>query len=106
MTYITKAASRGVTIDELEVTMEAHVDLQGTFELNSVRAGLSVVTVTVGVRSDVDDAVLDELAQTTRRTWAVYDSLVNPVPMRLHMQRLPRRLGARLGRGTSANNRK
>jgi hypothetical protein len=65
------------------------MDPQGTFELNSVRAGLSDATVTMGVRSDVDDAVLDELAQTAHRTSAVYDSLVNPVPMRLHMQRLP-----------------
>lgn len=89
MTYVTKAASRGVTIDELQVTIEARVDLQGTFELDSVRAGLSDVTVTVGVRSDVDDSVLDELAQTTRRTSAVYDSMATPVPMELVVQRLP-----------------
>ena len=89
MTYITKAAGRGVTIDELEVTIEARVDLRGTFELDSVRAGLSDVTVTVGVRSDVDDAILDELAETTSRTSAVYDSLANPVPMQLLAQRLP-----------------
>jgi hypothetical protein len=31
MTYITKAALRGVTIDKLEVMIEARVDLQGTF---------------------------------------------------------------------------
>ena len=88
MTYIVKAASRGVTIDELEVMIEARVDLQGAFELDSVRAGLSDVTVTVGIRSDADDAVLDELAQTTSRTSAVFDSLANPVPMRLLVQRL------------------
>jgi uncharacterized OsmC-like protein len=88
MTYVTKAASRGVPIDELEVTIQARVDLQGTFELDSVRAGLSDVTITVGVRSDVDDDVLDELARATRRTSAVYDSLANPVNMQLHVQRL------------------
>jgi uncharacterized OsmC-like protein len=90
MTYITKSANRGVTIDELEVTIEAPVDLRGTFELDSVRAGLSDVTITVAVRSDADDAVLDEISQTTRRTSAVYDSLANPVPMQLHVERLPR----------------
>ncbi|MFN2388828.1 MAG: OsmC family protein [Actinomycetota bacterium] len=88
MTYIVKAASRGVTIDELEVTIEARVDLQGAFELDSVRAGLSDVTITVGVRSDADDFVLEELAQTTRRTSAVFDSLAHPVPMRLLVQRM------------------
>jgi uncharacterized OsmC-like protein len=89
MTYVTKAASRGVPIDELEVTIQARVDLQGTFELDSVRAGLSDVTITVDVRSDVDDAVLDELARATRRTSAVYDSLANPVNMQLLVQRMP-----------------
>jgi uncharacterized OsmC-like protein len=89
MTYVTKAASRGVPIDELEVAIQARVDLQGTFELDSVRAGLSDVTITVAVRSDVDDTVLDELARATRRTSAVYDSLANPVNMQLLVQRLP-----------------
>jgi uncharacterized OsmC-like protein len=96
MTYIRKAAGRGVTIDELEVTIEARVDLQGAFELQPVRAGLADVTITVGVRSDVDYAILDELAQTTGRTSAVYDSLANPVPMLLRVERLPR--GAASGR--------
>jgi hypothetical protein len=89
MTYVTKAASRGVPIDELEVAIQARVDLQGTFELDSVRAGLSDVTITVSVRSDVDDAVLDELARATRRTSAVYDTLANPVNIQLLVQRLP-----------------
>lgn len=89
MTYVTKAASRGVPIDELEVAIQARVDLQGTFELDSVRAGLSDVTITVGVRSDVDDAVLDGLARVTRRASAVYDSLANPVSMQLLVERLP-----------------
>jgi uncharacterized OsmC-like protein len=88
MTYVIKAACRGVMVDELEVTIEARVDLQGAFELDAVRAGLSDVTVTVGVQSQADDSVLEELAQTTSRTSAVFDSLANPVPMRLHVQRL------------------
>ena len=88
MTYITKAAARGVKIDELEVAIEARVDLQGAFELDSVRAGLLGVTITVGIRSDADDSILDELTQTTSRTSAVFDSLANPVPMRLLTQRL------------------
>jgi uncharacterized OsmC-like protein len=88
MTYITKAASRGVTIDELEVRIEARVDLQGTFELDSVRAGMSDITITVGVGCVAGDAVLDEVAQTTRRTSGVYDSLASPVPMQLSVARL------------------
>jgi len=89
MTYITKAAARGASVDELEVTIEARVDLQGVFELDDVRAGLSGAMVTVRVRSDTDDAVLDDLGRTVTRASAVYDSLANPVPMQLAVQRLP-----------------
>ena len=89
MTYITKAASRGVDIEELEVTIEATVDLRGIFELAAVRAGLSGARVTVKVRSGADDATLDELRQLVTRTSAVYDSLANPVPIQLSLQRLP-----------------
>ena len=89
MTYITKAATRGVDIDELEVAIEASVDLRGVFELDTVRAGLAAAHVTIRVRSEADDAVLDELRQVVTRASAVYDSLVNPVPIQLAVQRLP-----------------
>jgi hypothetical protein len=46
-------------------------------------------TVTVGGRSDADDAVLEGLGQTTSRTSPVYDSLVYPVPLQLRVRRLP-----------------
>lgn len=91
MTYVSKAAMRGVDIEELEVTIRAQVDLQGVFELDHVRPGLSRVAVTVGVRSDVDGAVLAALGETTARTSAVFDTLANPVPMELLVERLPQR---------------
>jgi uncharacterized OsmC-like protein len=87
-TYITKAALRGVDIDELEVMIEAHVDLRGAFELDAVRAGLAGAIVAVRVRSDSDDAVLDELGRTVTRASAVYDSLANPVRVQLEVQRM------------------
>jgi uncharacterized OsmC-like protein len=89
MTYITKAAIRGIEIEELEVTIEAAVDLRGVFELDTIRAGLAGAVVIMRIRSDADDAELNELGQTVTRTSAVYDSLTNPVPMQLAVQRLP-----------------
>jgi uncharacterized OsmC-like protein len=89
MTYVTKAATRGVHIDELQVNIEATVDLRGVFELAAVRAGLASAIVTVKVRSAADDATLDELGQAVTRASAVFDSLANPVPLRLAVQRLP-----------------
>lgn len=88
-TYIAKAALKGVPIHALEVTVEGRVDLQGLFELGSACSRFSDITVTVGVRSDAEDAALDDLGQTTSRTSPVYDSLVNPVPLQLRVQRLP-----------------
>ena len=87
-TYIAKAALQGVAIEALEVTVEGRVDLQGLFELNSACPRFSDVTVTMGVRSDSGDAVLEGLGQTTSRTSPVYDSLANPVPLRLRVRRL------------------
>ena len=88
-TYIAKAALQGVEIDALEVTVEGRVDLRGLFELGSAYPRFSDVTVTVGVRSEADDAVLDGLGETTGRTSPVYDSLANPVSLQLRVRRLP-----------------
>lgn len=88
MTYITKAASRGIDIEELEVSIEANVDLRGVFELDDVRAGLAEATVTVKVRSSADDALLAEIGHIVTHASAVFDSLANPVPLRLAVKRL------------------
>lgn len=98
MTYVKKAASRGIDIDELEVSIEARVDLRGAFELDAVRAGLAAATVTVKVRSDADNAVLAEIGQTVTHASVVFDSLANPVPLQLAVKRLssgatPARMG-------------
>ena len=89
MTYISKAAMRGIVVEEREVGIKAQVDLQGVFELDSVRAGLLGAVVTVRVRSDADDAALEDLGRTVTRTSAVYESLANPVPLHIAVQRLP-----------------
>jgi hypothetical protein len=83
-----QAATRGVDIEELEVIIEAAVDLRGIFDLAAVRAGLAGALVTMQVRSSADDAALEELRQLVTRTSAVYDSLANPVPIQLSLQRL------------------
>jgi hypothetical protein len=60
---------------ELQVTIEATVDLRDVFELAAVRAGLASAIVTVKLRSAADEAVLDKLGQTVSRASAVFDSL-------------------------------
>ena len=65
------------------------MDLRGVFELDdAIRAGLAGVIVTVRVRSRADDGVLGELGRTVTRVSAVYDSLANPVPVQLEVERM------------------
>lgn len=85
-TYIVKATMLDIEIDELDVEVAGTVDLRGLFELGSVASRFSEISVTVHVRSDADEAVLEELGQTTSRTSPVYDSLANPVPLQLHVR--------------------
>jgi uncharacterized OsmC-like protein len=82
-TYATKAASAGVDIDELEVTLAAPVDFRGLLEVAPVRPGLAGVRATIAVRSEADDVALEALAEAVRRTSPVYDTLANPVPIEL-----------------------
>ncbi len=87
-TYVSQAATSGVDIDELEVTLEAQVDFRGRFELAAVRPGLGGVKATVAVRSAADDALLEALGEAVRRTSPVFDTLANPVPIELSVDRL------------------
>jgi putative redox protein len=89
MTYVTQATLGGIDLEELEVRIGGQVDLRGVFEVDSTRAGLSNVSVTVLVRSGADDAALAELGRTVTRISAVFDTLANPVPMHLAVRRLP-----------------
>jgi uncharacterized OsmC-like protein len=87
-TYASRAATTGIDIDELEVTLEVRVDFRGRFELASVRPGLGGVAVTVSVCSQADDAALEALGDAVRRTSPVFDTLDNPVPVGLSVNRL------------------
>lgn len=89
--YASRAAAAGVDIDELEVALEAEVDLRGRFELGPVRPGLGGIKATVMVRSPATDETLDTLGEAARSTSPVYDTLANPVPIELAVDRLPAR---------------
>lgn len=88
-TYAIQATTRGVDIDELEVTLEAEVDFRGQLELAPVRPGLGGVKATVAVRSGDNSGSLEELADAVRRTSPIYDTLANPVPIELAVERQP-----------------
>jgi uncharacterized OsmC-like protein len=86
-TWAAKAALAGVAIEELEVTTEGRVDLQGLFELDeAVTPRFAGITVTVSVRSEAEPSVLEALGLTVSRTSPAYDALANPVPIELKVE--------------------
>jgi uncharacterized OsmC-like protein len=88
-TYVVHATRQGVAIDDLEVTVQGTVDLRRLFDLAPAAPGVRGVDVTVRVRSDADDAVLEELARLSSRTSPGFGALAQPVPADLTVERLP-----------------
>lgn len=84
MTYLVGAAAQGVAIDDLEVKIEASVDLRGG--LADIPAGLEDVRVTVCVSSDADDAVLDELGRLAAAQSPVFGTIARPVPISIGVE--------------------
>lgn len=86
-TYAAQATARGVEIDELEVAVEARIDLNGMFQLRPVRPGLDGVRVTIRVKAEADDQVLEEIRELTTKASPVYDSVANPVAIESVVER-------------------
>lgn len=76
------AAARGVTLDEVESTVEGDADLQGILGLSDkVRNGFSAIRVSFRVKGDAPEAKLREIVEQSRARSAVYDILTNGVPV-------------------------
>ncbi len=78
-TYAAHATAQGVRLEELEVTVEAAIDLNGFLQLAPTPSGLDGVRATVRVRSDADAATLEELRRIVTHASPVFDSLSRPI---------------------------
>ncbi len=87
-TYASQAAVLGINLDDLAVDLEAELDLRGMFKLAPVRPGLSRIKAKVRVKSDADDATLEELGQVATQLSPVFDSVSNPVPIESLVERV------------------
>lgn len=87
-TCVARAALAGITLDAVEVTTQGRVDLRGLFEVDGVAPRFSEIEVRLRVSADADDATLEALVEGTGRTSPAVDSLANPVPVRLKLERL------------------
>jgi uncharacterized OsmC-like protein len=83
------AAARGVTIEEIESTVEGNIDLRGFLGIDkNVRNGFQNIRMRFKIRADVNDQQLEELAQLGPAFSPVLDSLTKGVPITVQAQRM------------------
>jgi uncharacterized OsmC-like protein len=78
------AAARGIQIEEVESRLEGEIDILGFLGLStSVRKGYQGIRVTMRVKSDAPAEKLAALCKFS----PVYDTVSNPVPVTLEVQK-------------------
>lgn len=78
------AAARGVTLTEVESTIEGDIDLQGILGLSGeVRNGYEKIRVSFMIKGDAPEEKLRQIVEQSRARSAVYDVLTNGVPVDL-----------------------
>lgn len=76
------AAARGVTLHEVESTIEGDIDLQGILGLSEkVRNGYEGIRVNFRIKGDAPAEKLEQIVEQSRNRSAVYDALTNGVPI-------------------------
>jgi uncharacterized OsmC-like protein len=76
------AAARGVTLFEIESTVEGDIDLRGILGLSEeVRNGYEQLRVNVKIKGDASPEKLEQIVQQSRARSAVYDVLTNGIPV-------------------------
>jgi uncharacterized OsmC-like protein len=78
------AAVRGITLHEVESTVEGDIDLQGILGLSDeVRNGYQGIRISFRIRGDAPAEKLREIVEQSRKRSAVFDVLSNGVPVAL-----------------------
>jgi uncharacterized OsmC-like protein len=81
------AAARGVTLTEVQATVEGDMNLLGILGLSTeVRNGYDRIRVNFTIKGDAPPAKLEEIVQQSRARSAVFDVLTNGVPIELTVQ--------------------
>jgi uncharacterized OsmC-like protein len=78
------AAARGVTLREVESTIEGDIDLLGILGLSKdVRNGYQGIRASFSIKGDATPEELQEIVEQSRARSAVFDVLTNGVPVSL-----------------------
>ncbi len=76
------AAARGITLYEVESTVEGDIDLQGLLGLSDkVRNGYQGIRMNFKIKGDAPAEKLRQVIEQSRNRSAVYDVLTNGVPV-------------------------
>ena len=76
------AAARGVTLREVESTVEGDMDLLGILGLSkTVRNGYQGIRASFSIKGDAPPEQLQEIVEQSRARSAVFDVLTNGVPV-------------------------
>jgi uncharacterized OsmC-like protein len=78
------AAARGVTLTEVESTVEGNMDLQGILGLSDeVRNGYQGIKVNFKIKGDAPPEKLRQVVEQSRARSAVFDVVTNGVPVEI-----------------------
>lgn len=78
------AAARGVTLSEVEASIEGDMDLRGILGLSpDVRNGYEGIRATFTIKGDAPEEKLREVVEQARARSAVFDILTNQVPVQI-----------------------
>ena len=76
------AAARGVTLTEVESTIEGDINLLGIFGMSKdVRNGYQGIRASFSIKGDAPPETLQEIVEQSRARSAVFDVLTNGVPV-------------------------
>lgn len=85
-TLVYHAALRGIRIRAVESSYEGDASLEGFLGLSeTVRNGFSDIRVKMRVEADADEKQIRELIELAQNRSGVFDTLSNPVPVRVEV---------------------
>ena len=81
------AATRGISIEEVESHLEGDLDLRGFLGLSEeVRTGYENIRVSFKIKADATDEQLKELVQVAQKRSPVFDTVSRPVPVSVELK--------------------
>jgi uncharacterized OsmC-like protein len=84
-TLVYHAAGRGLEIEDVSSEFEGDIDLQGLLDIDpNVRSGYREIRVKFRVKGDVDEQTVQELVRKS----PVYDTLANPVTIKIEVEKV------------------